>query len=311
MKTQLTKCIAGTSFLLLLAVAPSRNAAQAAECSDNFDDGVINSALWEVGGEKRGVGGFDSGDWQFSITEVVAADGYLQVRVFGPTSGNTFGADAWVRTKCNYNDGLNHSLNFRWGFSVNADHIDAFAIQISNGDVDNTSDNVEWFFGDSTDTKNLYLTASDLGPISTPCANTAGQGNMSATAWSIGIDSTNRKATLYDGPNLSGNVLCQKDLDVDQAWYVRFIIMDATSAGFPAGDNSLLLYEFSEFNQGCGIDQLVPCAGPQSGGTWRNHGQYVSSVAKAAEECLEAGLITEGQKDAIISQAAQSSCGKR
>src|SRR5881396_2644631 len=30
---------------------------------------------------------------------------------------------------------------------------------------------------------------------------------------------------------------------------------------------------------GCSVDQLVPCAGPASGGTWRNHGEYVSNVA--------------------------------
>ncbi len=56
---------------------------------------------------------------------------------------------------------------------------------------------------------------------------------------------------------------------------------------------------------------LVPCAGPATGGTWRNHGHYVSSVAKAAEECLEAGLITEEQRYEIVSQAARSKCGKR
>src|SRR5262249_54770272 len=27
---------------------------------------------------------------------------------------------------------------------------------------------------------------------------------------------------------------------------------------------------------GCSIDQLAPCAGPATGGTWRNHGEYVS-----------------------------------
>ena len=61
---------------------------------------------------------------------------------------------------------------------------------------------------------------------------------------------------------------------------------------------------------GCSIAQLVPCAGPQ--GTtkaWKNHGQYVSFVAKMAESLVALGLITEAQKDAIVSAAAQSSCG--
>lgn len=62
---------------------------------------------------------------------------------------------------------------------------------------------------------------------------------------------------------------------------------------------------------GCSIDQIVPCAGPHSGGPWRNHGQYVSSVAHVAEGFLQAGLITEAQKDAIVSEAARSKCGRR
>jgi len=61
---------------------------------------------------------------------------------------------------------------------------------------------------------------------------------------------------------------------------------------------------------GCSIDQLVPCAGPVSGGTWKNHGAYVSAVAKTAEAFLAEGLITEEEKDALVSAAARSNCGK-
>ncbi len=62
---------------------------------------------------------------------------------------------------------------------------------------------------------------------------------------------------------------------------------------------------------GCSIDQLNPCEGPR--GTteeWKNHGKYVSSVAKSANSFLEQGLITEEEKDEIMSNAASSSCGK-
>jgi hypothetical protein len=62
--------------------------------------------------------------------------------------------------------------------------------------------------------------------------------------------------------------------------------------------------------QGCSIDQLVPCAGPLTGGTWKNHGAYVSAVARVANQFLVQGLISESEKDAIVSQAAQSDCGK-
>ena len=61
---------------------------------------------------------------------------------------------------------------------------------------------------------------------------------------------------------------------------------------------------------GCSIDQLAPCSGPSSGGAWKNHGQYVSSVSKLADAFLVLGLITADEADAIVTQAAQSSCGR-
>jgi hypothetical protein len=63
--------------------------------------------------------------------------------------------------------------------------------------------------------------------------------------------------------------------------------------------------------QGCSIDQLVPCSGPRTGGTWRNHGAYVSAVAHVANEFLADDLITRQEKGAIVSQAAKSDCGKK
>jgi len=58
------------------------------------------------------------------------------------------------------------------------------------------------------------------------------------------------------------------------------------------------------------IDQLVPCSGPASGGTWKNHGQYVSSVAHAAQSLANQGCISEQEKGQIVSEAARSDCGK-
>jgi len=62
--------------------------------------------------------------------------------------------------------------------------------------------------------------------------------------------------------------------------------------------------------EGCSIDQLAPCSGPASGGAWKNHGQYVSSVAHVAEVFLLQGLISVEQAEEIVAEAAQSHCGK-
>jgi hypothetical protein len=62
--------------------------------------------------------------------------------------------------------------------------------------------------------------------------------------------------------------------------------------------------------EGCSIDQLCPCEGPRgTTGSWKNHGGYVSCVAKSAESFLAAELITQAEKDAICSEAGQSGCG--
>jgi len=62
--------------------------------------------------------------------------------------------------------------------------------------------------------------------------------------------------------------------------------------------------------QGCSIDQLVPCDGPASGGTWKNHGEYVSTFSHVVSEFVAQGLISRNGKGQLVSQAARSNCGK-
>jgi Thrombospondin type 3 repeat len=58
--------------------------------------------------------------------------------------------------------------------------------------------------------------------------------------------------------------------------------------------------------EGCSIAQICPCDGP-----WKNQGAYVSCTANTAEEFLDLGLITGADKDAIVSAAGKSKCGKK
>lgn len=62
--------------------------------------------------------------------------------------------------------------------------------------------------------------------------------------------------------------------------------------------------------QGCSIDQLAPCAGPRTGGNWRNHNEYVTAVRNAAHEFLMEGLITRKERAVLVARAAQSTCGR-
>jgi hypothetical protein len=71
------------------------------------------------------------------------------------------------------------------------------------------------------------------------------------------------------------------------------------------------VHELVDPNDGCALDQLVPCEGP--GGTteeWKNHGKYVSAMAHAANRWVREGLIADETKDHLMEAAASSDCGR-
>lgn len=101
----------------------------------------------------------------------------------------------------------------------------------------------------------------------------------------------------FDGDG-AGDV-CDADVDGDG-------VLNGTDvcAFTPAG-------ELVEPAVGCSIAQLCPCFGPMGSSLpWKNHGKYVSCVSQAATSFVQQGLITGAQKGAIVSAAAQSSCGR-
>jgi len=62
---------------------------------------------------------------------------------------------------------------------------------------------------------------------------------------------------------------------------------------------------------GCSVADLCPCDADIDGDAWKNHGKYVSCVSHAGEDFVDAGLLTEDEKDAIQSAAGSSSCGHK
>ena len=58
--------------------------------------------------------------------------------------------------------------------------------------------------------------------------------------------------------------------------------------------------------EGCSIDDMCACDDE-----WKNHGQYIRCVAQAAGDLVDAGLITEAEKDDIVMDAAESDCGSK
>lgn len=61
---------------------------------------------------------------------------------------------------------------------------------------------------------------------------------------------------------------------------------------------------------GCSGAQLIDLACPCDD-SWRNHGQFVSCIAHETKNQIKADLITQDEKDAFVSAAARSTCGKK
>lgn len=58
-------------------------------------------------------------------------------------------------------------------------------------------------------------------------------------------------------------------------------------------------------------NDIAPCEGPPEGGAWRNHGQYVSTVAHQVDAWIEEGFVTEEDGETLVSDRAQRDWGKK
>jgi hypothetical protein len=206
---------------------------------DGFEDGAIDPVLWVHGGAKRGWNGANVGDWTYSHEEVVhPTDGFFRATVEGPTSGLTYGAEAWVRSAHNYNDGVPWMINFTWEGEVLDDHYNHYLVQITDGFVP-PDEPFHWWYNDYAGTVDL-LWSMQKGNLVRGAHLPAG---MAKTTWSISIEPSGT-ARLYDGPNATGSLLREEGLDVAYPWYYRLMVTDGTSAGFPSGEARLNLYDF-------------------------------------------------------------------
>ncbi|MFA6134301.1 MAG: PEP-CTERM sorting domain-containing protein [Phycisphaerae bacterium] len=243
MKAQLHFCI-----VILLALSGPLFAG--GSFSDSFNDNSLDTSHWVVGGGARGTWTSDmlgTGPWTAWQTEGYTAgnpDGRLQLGVQGPGSGNTFGGEAWVRTSHNYNDGNAYLMNFTWQAEVVDWHFNHYHIQITDGYIADPENN-HWIDErpDAGTTDLLWGTNSHGDPV----RYGAYSSTQAKSTWSLTI-APSGFASLYDGPDGpsgTGNLLRTEILNLADPWYVRFFVNDATSAGFPAGEAHLNLYDMT------------------------------------------------------------------
>ena len=254
MITPLKNCL---WILCVLVLATPASIFAGGSFSDNFEDSSINPNHWIIGGERRGYAGAPAGSWTYTHTETVGSgggsDGYLQMSVVGPYTGNTYGAEAWIRTTYDYNDGGWHTANFNWKAEIGDTHANQYFIQITDGYIPPTAP-FHWQYNEPrppelAPTVDLLWTyepehqAWHRGGLLGELQNThVPQG--SPDTGSIRIDPSGT-ARLYNGPNATGSLLREEALAPNSPWHIRFMVNDGTSAGFGAGAAHLNLYSVS------------------------------------------------------------------
>jgi hypothetical protein len=225
--------------------------------ADDFNDGVINFLLWVTGGAARGYEQVppDVGNWDYAWGEAEASDGYLWLRVAGPTSANTYGAEAWVLLRYDFNDDRDHLINFMWSAEVLfTGHFDLYYIQITDGYIPVAAD-VHWPNTPDAGTHDLLWGYQGTNYL----PGKSYVDGLAPVRWSIEIDAAGT-ARLYDGPDATGTLITEASLDSGRPWYLRFMLIDATSGGFSGGNDRLYLYDFSAGN--CDIELGGSRSGP-------------------------------------------------
>lgn len=230
--------------------------AEAQTLSDDFEDGVINYGLWDVGGGARGWQTTDrvgTGPWSWSVTEVGTGDGYLGARVWGPSTANTYGAEAWIQTHYNFNDGKFHLIDFTWAATVGESHYNHYLVQVTDGYVPARAD-LHW---PERRPPSSPIEASDLAATSDLLRSKYTDGStrlgdfypsgLPKSDWSVIIDPSGH-AAMYDAPGARGSLLSTTDLSAANPWHLRFMVSDGTSAGFGSGAAQLNLYDFSPYD---------------------------------------------------------------
>jgi hypothetical protein len=246
--------------LLLTLVMPTNSPAACVTFGDDFEDGVINNSLWTVGSAARGPSQSDpkgTGTWNYEIKEVPGPpDGHLNMHVWGPTSGISYGAESWVRTNYNFNNGCEKCvINFTWEPKFADPHYNVYYIQITDQEDTPEYGSIHWPRWEPEGIPGTEDLLWDVHTSQEPANNDIYRGrgfeyetSPGVLSWSIIIDRFDPfgfpTATLYSHPNGTGWVIDEVMLDITKPWYNRFMVIDGTSAGYPKGDAQLNLYYY-------------------------------------------------------------------
>jgi hypothetical protein len=229
-------------FLMLAAVMFVFVHPVSAALTDDFEDGVIDTSKWVVGGQNRGYTGSPAGSWQWSHQEITdPTDGYLRSHVSGPYTLNTYGAEAWIRTTQNFNDGGNYVMNFTWQPNFADSHYNIYFVQITDGYIPSGVP-FHWQLDGEPGTTDLLWRQDQPSGVWHQGLGFENQTTPGKLNWSLEILASGT-ARLYDAPDKAGTLLREESLDLAKDWYFRLMVNDGTSMGFGAGDAWFDVYD--------------------------------------------------------------------
>jgi len=90
---------------------------------------------------------------------------------------------------------------------------------------------------------------------------------------------------------------------------MMLVTLLALAVGASAASGAELLAP-SSAPGGDAVASACPCSGPAFGGVWRNHGQYLSCVTRAARGAAKTAGLAKSDARQIVRDGARSSCGK-
>jgi len=196
--------------------------------TDDFENRDLDSSRWLTGSSRMPHPGYGFGNWSHSVQRVPESDSYVQLRVNGPRSGITYGAEAWIAGRYNLNDGKRHTIAFTWKADVNDNHHNHYFIQITDGKIPEGK-----IARDQTERTADFLMSEDgRGRGTVYRADTPKQ------TWLLFVEADG-SARLVDS---NSKLVRETALDSRAPWFLRLIVFDATSSSFPAGDSRLNLY---------------------------------------------------------------------
>jgi hypothetical protein len=154
-------------------------------------------------------------------------------------------------------------------------------------------------------------------------------GEHSVVRWTSPFTGVIQSLASFEGRDLAVEVTTDLVIDHNGNEFVGLVIMGVGPAsyvavGFPlfvhAGDTiDFILGNGTNANNVSDTTQvdvvvrrleLAPCEGPEPGGSWKSHGQYLAAVSKAAKVFVDIGLINKAQAQELLLLAARSDCGK-